>query len=74
MVYRVLSKNLFLKGKKGDVKRQKGRCTWCKNSFYPTDFIEIDHIIPNKEQRNDSFDNLQLLHKHCHLKKTQLEK
>nr|YP_010448277.1 hypothetical protein NRL16_pgp012 [Symbiochloris sp. SG-2018]UTQ75758.1 hypothetical protein [Symbiochloris sp. SG-2018] len=60
--------------KKSLFKRQKGRCTWCKNSFYPTDFIEIDHIIPNKEQRNDSFDNLQLLHKHCHLKKTQLEK
>ena len=32
--------------------------------------METDHIIPSKAGGNNSYKNLQLLHRHCHDKKT----
>ena len=32
--------------------------------------MEVDHIIPRSKGGLDRYDNLQLLHRHCHTKKT----
>ena len=55
------------------LKKQKGICNWCKLSFTTEDKIEIDHIIPIKAGGDNSYDNLQLLHKHCHDNKTRTD-
>lgn len=48
------------------LKKQKGRCNLCKLRFMEEDILEIDHIIPLSQSGKKSFDNLQLLHRHCH--------
>jgi len=52
------------------LKRQKGKCALCETYFLPEDMIETDHIDPTRTAKRDRYDNLQLLHKHCHDKKT----
>jgi RNA-directed DNA polymerase len=52
------------------LKKQKGICNYCKLTFRPEDKIEIDHIVPQKAGGHKYKDNLQVLHKHCHDKKT----
>lgn len=56
------------------IKIQKGHCNICKNSFNPMDCIEVDHIIPKSEGGSDRYENLQALHKHCHIQKSSFEK
>ena len=51
------------------LKKQKGKCNWCNLTFQDEDLIEKDHITPKSIGGNIK-DNLQLLHKHCHDKKT----
>ena len=55
------------------LRKQEGRCTICGANFKPEQIIEIDHIIPKKDGGEDNLGNLQLLHKHCHIKKTTAE-
>jgi len=52
------------------LKTQKGKCKLCGLHFRETDVVEIDHIIPKAIGGKDSYDNLQLLHRHCHDVKT----
>ncbi|MDJ0723976.1 MAG: group II intron reverse transcriptase/maturase [Prochloraceae cyanobacterium] len=52
------------------LKYQKGKCSYCELHFKEEDRMEIDHIIPRKAGGNNSYNNLQLLHRHCHDKKT----
>jgi RNA-directed DNA polymerase len=52
------------------IKRQKGKCPECGLTFRDEDLLEIDHIIPKSQGGKDRYDNLQLLHRHCHDKKT----
>lgn len=52
------------------LKRQKGKCNLCNLSILPDDIVEIDHIIPKSLGGKDEYTNLQLLHRHCHDKKT----
>ena len=52
------------------IKRQKGICPHCGLYFTSTDIVEVDHIIPTSLGGKDIYDNLQLLHKHCHDTKT----
>jgi len=52
------------------MKLQGGKCTWCKEPFFPTDVIERDHIVPLSIGGKHSRDNFQLLHGHCHKRKT----
>ncbi len=52
------------------LKKQKGICNHCKLTFRSEDKIEIDHIVPQKAGGHKFKDNLQVLHKHCHDKKT----
>lgn len=52
------------------LKKQKGKCTICNFNFTSTDIVEIDHITPKALGGQDIYTNLQLLHGHCHDKKT----
>jgi RNA-directed DNA polymerase len=52
------------------IKRQKGICPHCGLYFSSTDIVEVDHIKPKSLGGKDTYDNLQLLHKHCHDRKT----
>ena len=52
------------------LKRQKGKCTHCDNYFKDGDSIEVDHVIPKSIGGRESYDNWQLLHRHCHDTKT----
>ncbi len=52
------------------IKKQKGICPHCGLYFSSTDIVEVDHIKPKSLGGKDTYDNLQLLHKHCHDTKT----
>jgi RNA-directed DNA polymerase len=52
------------------IKKQKGICPHCGLYFTSTDTVEVDHIKPTSLGGKDIYDNLQLLHKHCHDTKT----
>ena len=52
------------------LKKQKGKCNYCQLTFKPGDKIERDHIVALPAGGNNEFDNLQVLHKHCHDVKT----
>ena len=46
------------------LKKQKGRCGYCKLHFRQEDILEIHHVDGN--HKNNKKDNLMLLHGHCH--------
>jgi len=52
------------------LKRQKGKCAYCGNYFREGDSLEVDHIIPKSIGGRESYENWQLLHRHCHDTKT----
>ena len=52
------------------LKKQKGKCNHCGLYFKEGDLLETDHIVPTSLGGKDRADNLQLLHRHCHDKKT----
>ena len=52
------------------LKDQKMKCTMCKQPFTSFDRLEVDHIIPLSKGGPDNHGNLQLLHRHCHTRKT----
>ena len=52
------------------IKRQKGICSHCGLYFTSTDIVEVDHIKPTSLGGKDTYDNIQLLHRHCHDAKT----
>ncbi len=52
------------------LKIQKCRCTRCKVEFDGTERMEIDHIIPVSMGGGSQFENLNLIHKTCHIAKT----
>jgi RNA-directed DNA polymerase len=52
------------------LKNQKGFCNLCKLKFKTGDVLEVDHIIPRNLGGKDIYENLQLLHRHCHDTKT----
>lgn len=52
------------------LKKQQGRCLWCGLHFFPTDRVEVDHIIARRFGGKTIYANLQLLHGHCHDAKT----
>jgi RNA-directed DNA polymerase len=66
-----LGRHPQMPGRKASVlKKQKGKCPWCGLRFLDWDVIEEDHIIPKAIGGLDKYDNLQLLHRHCHDEKT----
>jgi len=52
------------------IRKQKGICPHCGLYFTSTDKVEVDHIIPTTLGGRDTYENWQLLHKHCHDIKT----
>ena len=52
------------------LKQQKGSCSWCNLKFREEDILEIDHIQAISLGGKDEWQNLQLLHGHCHDRKT----
>jgi RNA-directed DNA polymerase len=52
------------------LKKQKGKCTHCGLYFRENDVLEVDHRIPKSQGGKDSYDNWELLHRHCHDTKT----
>lgn len=52
------------------LQKQKGKCKLCNLRFMDEDIMEVDHIIPKLKKGKDEYKNLQLLHRHCHDKKT----
>lgn len=55
------------------LKKQRGKCNHCGLTFKPGDKIERDHITAIKAGGNNTIDNLQVLHKHCHDVKTKTD-
>lgn len=56
------------------LKRQKGFCTLCRSRFHLDSVMEVDHITPKALGGKDTYANLQLLHKHCHIVKTRVDR
>ena len=52
------------------LKMQEGKCTHCGLFFRENDVMEVDHRIPKSQGGKDSYENWQLLHRHCHDTKT----
>jgi len=52
------------------LKNQNGKCAYCRLNFMDGDLLEKDHVIPRVLGGNNSYNNLELLHRHCHDKKT----
>jgi RNA-directed DNA polymerase len=53
------------------LKKQKGKCNHCGLSFKDGEVLEIDHIIPKSLGGSKwKYENLQILHRHCHDDKT----
>lgn len=48
------------------LRRQKGYCPLCGGLFKISDILETDHVIPLSEGGLKSYENIQLLHRHCH--------
>jgi RNA-directed DNA polymerase len=55
------------------LKLQDGRCRACGLYFIDGDPFEVDHIVPKARGGKEKIDNLQLLHRYCHLRKTTQE-
>ena len=55
------------------LKRQRGRCRECGLWFREGDVLEVDHLIPRRRGGTSGLHNLQLLHRHCHNRKTARE-
>lgn len=56
------------------LKKQKGICALCRTRFQLDSVMEVDHIKPRALGGKDQYLNLQLLHKHCHIKKTRIDR
>jgi len=68
-----LGKSAFMsKSQASLLKRQKGRCNLCNLPFLDDDVFEMDHIIPLSNGGNRAYQNIQLVHRHCHDQKSQL--
>lgn len=52
------------------LKKQKGECSFCKLQFTLEDNMDIFLNIPKHKGGKDTWENLQLLHTHCHDQKT----
>lgn len=52
------------------LKKQKGKCNYCGLNFVLGDTYQTDHIIPKALSGQDTYDNLQILHIHCHHRKS----
>ncbi len=52
------------------LKQQDGKCASCGLVFTMEDWTEVDHLVPKSMGGRDCYANWQLLHVHCHHRKT----
>jgi RNA-directed DNA polymerase len=52
------------------LKQQQGKCRRCGAFFQHSDAMVVDHIRPKSQGGTDKLSNYQLLHRHCHQRKT----
>lgn len=55
------------------LKKQKGKCAICFQEFQHDDVMEINHMVPLPKGGKRITSNVQLVHRHCHHKKTSLD-
>ena len=55
------------------LKKQKSKCALCFHKFKHGDTMEIDHIVPIAKKGKRTISNIQLVHRHCHHKKTGMD-
>lgn len=55
------------------LKSQKGMCPYCQTRFLIDSKMEVDHIQARALGGKDTYNNLQLLHRHCHIQKTRTD-
>ena len=48
------------------LRNQQGKCAFCGLYFTSSAVMEVDHVVPRAQGGTDSYDNRQLLHRHCH--------
>lgn len=53
---------------------QRGVCKYCNKKFTITDKLEVDHTLPKFKGGTDNYNNLQVLHRYCHVSKTKKDK
>ena len=69
-----MGKNPLMPHRKAKLlKTQKGRCNWCNLMFRHDEVLEVDHVVPKSKGGTNYYKNLQLLHRHCHDKKTAID-
>lgn len=58
------------------LQKQDQKCPWCDRTFntFDSQNWEVDHIVPKSKGGKDTYENLQLLHKQCHIEKTRLDR
>jgi RNA-directed DNA polymerase len=56
------------------LKRQNGICSYCQTRFSFNSVMEVDHITPKALGGKDIYANLQVIHKHCHIQKTRVDR
>lgn len=56
------------------LRAQKGICSYCQTKFQMESVMEVDHIQPRALGGKDVYNNLQLIHKHCHIEKTRTDR
>jgi RNA-directed DNA polymerase len=56
------------------LRKQKGRCNRCGLYLRDEDQLEVDHILSTSRGGKDEYCNLQLLHAHCHHRKSTAER
>ncbi|MDP8964799.1 MAG: group II intron reverse transcriptase/maturase [Cyanobacteriota bacterium] len=56
------------------LKKQEGKCTECGTYFRDGDVLEVDHKTPKSQGGKNIYSNYQLLHRHCHDKKSRRER
>ena len=55
------------------LQRQEWRCAWCQRYFMDGETSDVDHYIPRHLGGSDRSSNRQLLHRHCHHQKTDVD-
>ncbi len=55
------------------LQRQQGKCSSCGLHIKFDDQVEVDHIQPKSLGGKDTYNNMQLLHRHCHDSKTAVD-
>jgi len=55
------------------LKEQQGKCNICGLTFKDSDVMEVDHIIQKSRGGKNDYQNLQLIHGHCHDVKSSLD-